>query len=206
MAKAQMTKEDELVFIARIGSPFGVSGFCHIRGSSESASLLEVGRTLFFKKGNSFQKPLVLKESRIHSKKVQFLFEEYESREKVRSLVGGEIWLGKEELLPCDDGDYYYFELVDSSLLFEGEEIGRVVGLMEGGGRLFLEALPLSLAENENANENANENIKGDSKKIQKGKPQLIPFEEPFIGDVQREKKTIELKNRWLLEPVPEKE
>jgi 16S rRNA processing protein RimM len=56
-----------------------------------------------------------------------------DSRQAALDLVGKAIFLDEDQLPPLEEGQYYYFQLVDQPVWVDGEEVGRVVAVEEAG-------------------------------------------------------------------------
>lgn len=95
--------------------------------------------------------------------------------EVAKTLAGAEILVSREQAAPLEEGEFYQADLVGCQIVHQGEVLGVVKSIFEGGASDLLEV------ETEDGTYN-------------------VPFQDHFIGDVDLEKKTIELKTPWLLQ------
>ena len=112
----------------------------------------------------------------LHGKELLIHFVGIDTPEVARTLNGWEIWVERDKAAPLEEGEFYVADLMDSSIIYEGEKVGLVVAILDGPQSLLLE-----VAQQEEK------------------KHSLIPFMSPFIGKVDLEKKEIELLEKELL-------
>ena len=98
-----------------------------------------------------------------------------ETPEVAKTLAGAEILVPREQAAPLEEGEFYQADLLGCQILHEGEVLGVVKSIFQGGQSDLLE-------------------VKTDTGVY------LIPFQEPYIGEVSLENKSIELKAPWLLQ------
>ncbi len=94
-----------------------------------------------------------------------------------KSYAGWEIWVPREMAAPCDEGEFYYADLVGCRLFHGEESLGTVAAITDGGGGTLLEI----------------ERAGG-------GETFYVPFRAEFIGRVDTAGKTVELLERWVAE------
>ncbi len=95
--------------------------------------------------------------------------------EEARKLRGREIWVDRQDAAPLKEGEFYLGDLSGCRVLKRGQEVGRVKTVIEGGASSFLEVVD------------------------PQGRSRLVPFSEPFVGEVRVDAGTIELKEDALL-------
>ncbi len=95
--------------------------------------------------------------------------------EEARRFNGWELWIPREMASPLESGEFYVADLVGCELFCQGVTEGTVTATFEGAQALLLEVL------------------KHDGKHV------LIPFMREYIGEVDIERKTIDLLMRELL-------
>lgn len=98
-----------------------------------------------------------------------------DSPEDARKLSGWEFYVERDKAASLKDGEYYLVDLCECSLVLNGKIIGKVKGVSDNGVSDLIE-------------------VEFD------GKTRLIPLMEQYVGDVDLEAGTIELKEGWLLE------
>ncbi|QFP41678.1 16S rRNA processing protein RimM [Borrelia miyamotoi] len=158
-------------------SSYGVNGYAKIKSISNGFN------DFFNLKGNK----LVLKKECCSSVEVRvenvslirnsllLKFEEFNTPEAIKDLIGFELWVGDEFASKLEEGEYYFGKLIGYELVNSGKALGVVVSFLESGESIFLE-------------------VKVGSKLF------FIPFLDVYLGDIDRSLKTIELKVLELLE------
>jgi 16S rRNA processing protein RimM len=100
-----------------------------------------------------------------------------ESPEAAKTLKGAEIITGRENAAPLGPGEYYIGDLQGIAVVSpEGEVLGQVADVLEGGGGNLVEI------------------------KLPSGELKLVPFRNEFFGDVSPEQGRAVLLCRWILE------
>lgn len=96
--------------------------------------------------------------------------------DEARRLVGAELWQPRELAAPLGEAEFYYRDLCRCELAFDGRTVGRIAGVSSAAGAELLEV------------------------RCTDGKTVLVPFRDEFIGEVNVDKGTVELKAGWILE------
>ena len=109
-------------------------------------------------------------------------FEGINSPEEVKQLNGADIYLKREELIPCKEGEFYRGDLVGCELIFDGKVQGKVNAIIEGAASDLLEV-----------------NLFDEDSSQDKKKTVLIPFIKNAIGEVDVKQGKIELLEEWYL-------
>jgi 16S rRNA processing protein RimM len=100
-----------------------------------------------------------------------------DSPEAARSLKGAEIVTGRENAAPLGPEEYYIGDLQGIAVVSQdGEVLGRVADVLEGGGGELVEV------------------------RLPSGELRLVPFRKEFFGDVSPEQGRAVLLCRWILE------
>lgn len=100
-----------------------------------------------------------------------------DSPEAARSLKGAEIVTGRENAAPLGPEEYYIGDLQGIAVVSQdGEVLGRVADVLEGGGGELVEV------------------------RLTSGELRLVPFRKEFFGDVSPEQGRAVLLCRWILE------
>jgi len=100
-----------------------------------------------------------------------------ESPEDARKYSGWDIVVPPENASKCEDGEYYIAELAGCRVVCEGEMVGIVVSVCDGPQADLIEI-----------------------EKAYTGKRYFVPFMEQYVGKVDIAGRTLEVKDRWLLE------
>ena len=98
-----------------------------------------------------------------------------DSPEKGSSLTNGVIWVPREMATPLNEGEYYLADLCTCSLIKDGIVRGTVTAVCDGKASELLE-------------------VRDDQ-----GKTHFIPFIREYIGDVDIERRTIEILVDWVI-------
>ena len=80
------------------------------------------------------RKPVKIIDGRKQGKGLAALLPGYDDREQAVSLVGQQIFVGRDQLPPTEEGEYYWSDLIGLEVHnTTGEVLGRVDRLMETG-------------------------------------------------------------------------
>ncbi|MBU0934710.1 MAG: ribosome maturation factor RimM [Spirochaetes bacterium] len=163
--------------VGKIAKPFGVHGWMKVLSYSGETGHFGQLKSIAASDANRSMTLLVEGFKDQQDGSLIMKFRSYDSPETARILCGLELLVPRDQAAPCKSGEYYYADLAGCKLVHEGRELAEVRGVMEGGVSGFLlEAVRdgVQLA--------------------------LIPFQDPFIGDVDIGKRTIELRTPWVLD------
>ena len=104
-----------------------------------------------------------------------------DSPEAAKMYATWDIMVPREFASPLEEGEFYYCDLFGSVLLHDGNRMGVVKSVIDNGASALLE-------------------IECDPDTEGKKRTVLVPFLDQFIGQVDTEGKTIELKETWFFE------
>ena len=164
----------EKFIIGQVGAPFGVKGFVKIRSSSgEVNHLLDLKSVIVSKDGEE----QLLKIGEISSSPLAIRFEGIDNPEKAKTLSGSVLLAGRDEAAPLSEGEFYIEDLKGLAVLgIDGETIGHVTDIVEGGGGELVEI------------------------KLTSGELRLVPFKKEFFTEISPSKNKLVLQNLWILE------
>lgn len=155
--------------------PHGIQGFIKLHTySAESAHLLGLDEVLLRK--DDLERTLAIETFKSGGKDVLVKFSGIDTPEDARKYNGWEVWVPRSSAAPLAADEYYVADLAACSLICEGTVVGKVVGVIDGPQALLLEVLA-----------NAD------------GKTHLVPFMDRYIGNVDLERKEMELLAPQLL-------
>ena len=158
---------------AILGSPFGLTGRIKAQTlSGEENHLFELKKVILCKE--KIEKEYVIEE--VFSNPLSIKFEGIDSQEAARALKGAEIIVPRSQAAPLDEGEFYIEDLRGMEVIAEGNTVGIISGLIEGGGGYLAEIL------------------------LEQGEKKLVPFINEFFGPVDLPAGRIELLKRWILE------
>ncbi|MCL1991677.1 MAG: ribosome maturation factor RimM [Spirochaetes bacterium] len=173
----------EKFVIALAGPPFGLKGFIKVRSlSGETDHLLKLD-SVVVSQGEK-ERRLVIEEKMLSGAFVLMRFAGINSPEEAKALNGAKLLAGRDEAAPLRDGEFYIEDLKGLDVVAvgegaeggEGETLGQITDVLEGGGGELVEVRLLS----------------GDLK--------LVPFRDEFFGEISPQKGRAYLKKRWILE------
>lgn len=162
--------------VGLLGAPFGLEGYIKVRSlSGETAHIARLERVLLRQDGRerSFEVEGVDKKGESLIIKLKGI----DSPEAARVLKGAEIVTGRENAAPLGPEEYYIGDLQGMAVVSQdGEVLGRVTDVLEGGGGELVEM------------------------RLPSGELRLVPFRKEFFGDVSPEQGRAVLLCRWILE------
>lgn len=124
---------------------------------------------------NGRSKTLSIEDVRMSGSSLTIKAKGIDSPEEAKKLAGWEFYVERKKAAVLGKGEFYLIDLYKCSLVMDGKHIAEVKGISDNGVSDLIEV------EFE-------------------GKTRLIPFMDQFVGDVDIEAGTIELKEGWLLE------
>ncbi len=172
--------------IGIVGSPFGVKGFVKIHvPSGETAHLESLERVTLRLKET--ERKYQVEEFGGTAASFVMKFKGIDTPEAAKPLAGAELVAPREAAAPLADDEYYIEDLRGLSVILaadesggpgseEAETLGELTDVLEGGGGQLAE---ISLRD---------------------GSRRLVPFRNEFFGEIDLEKRTAMLRERWMLE------
>jgi 16S rRNA processing protein RimM len=140
-AREEPARRDDLpesVTVGRVLRPHGVRGEVVVEVLSDVPDRFDRGsRMLGIREGRP-PVPLQVAAVRVHKSGAVVRFEGCEDRDRAEELR--DLWLEvpRSEVPAAEPGTYYQYELVGCLCRVGGEELGRVVEVVEDGGGLLL--------------------------------------------------------------------
>jgi 16S rRNA processing protein RimM len=132
----------ETVAVGRVLRPHGVRGEVVVEVLSDVPARFQKGSRLTgVREGvapTSGKIPLTVAASRVHKTGAVVRFEGYEDRDRAGELRGLDLEVPRAEVPKARRGTYYQFELLGCLCRDRGEELGRVVEVVEDGGGVML--------------------------------------------------------------------
>jgi len=166
----------EKFVIGLVGSPFGVKGFLKIHPcSGETGHLLKLKSVTLSKDGK--ERLFKIEENVPAPSAVLMRFEGIDSPEKAQTLAGAQLIAGREDAAPLGRDEFYIEDLKGLPVSVEnGEIIGQITGIIEGGGGELAEI------------------------RLSGGEIKLVPFRKEFFPEICPEKGKVTLQNLWIIE------
>lgn len=168
-----MSKQgDELIAVATLGKAVGISGALRLFLESDFPEQFMPGETFTSKRFGE------LRIKSVDFARMLITFEGYESREVARSLTNDTLYttMGKTKtLLSLDEDEHLWIDMIGCVVMENSECLGSVVEV---------DRLPMADYMT----------IKTDAKLVEQGLPKqfLLPYQDPFILQVEMATKTIE--------------
>lgn len=164
----------DMIAIGKIRTSHGLRGFVKVVSYSGEVEHF-YGLEKVILSAERIESEFAVEEVKPLGDSVIIKFISVDTPEKAKSLAGMEIRVPRAKAAPLEEGEYYHADLLGCEMLFQGETAGRVKSIVEGGGGELFEV------------------------ELTSGETALIPFRDEFIGEINVEKKLIELKNDWIL-------
>jgi 16S rRNA processing protein RimM len=128
----------ETVSVGRVLRPHGVRGEVVVEALSDVPGRFEKGSRLMASREGGAPFPLVVATGRVHKSGAVVRFEGYEDRDRAEELRGLDLEVPRSEVPPAPPGTYYQYELLGCLCRNDGEDLGRVIEVLEDGGGLML--------------------------------------------------------------------
>jgi 16S rRNA processing protein RimM len=159
-----------------VGPPFGLKGFVKVRPfSGETDHFSRLDKVTLRHGGKDTVREIA--EIILQGDSLLMRFAGIDSPEAAGLLKGAEIIAGREHAAPLKEGEYYVEDLKGLEVITgEGEILGHIIDVVEGGGGELAELKLLS------------------------GEKRFAPFRKEFFGDVDLEGGKITLLELWILE------
>ena len=159
-----------------VGLPFGLEGF--VKGkpfSGETDHFSRLDKVTLNHNGKETTHRIA--EIKPRGDFLLMRFEGINSPEAVNLLKGAQIIAAREYAAPLKEGEYYVEDLKGLNVVNkDGETLGQISDIIEGGGGQLVEVVLLS------------------------GEKSLVPFKNEFFGDVCLGEGKIVLLEPWILE------
>jgi 16S rRNA processing protein RimM len=131
----------DTVAVGRVLRPHGLRGEVVVKVLSDVPGRFQQGSRLTAVRAGEpplAPLPLIVAASRPHKGGALVRFEGFEDRDRAEELRGLDLEVPRAEVPKAPSGTYYQFELLGCRCLADGEELGRVVEVVEDGGGVML--------------------------------------------------------------------
>ena len=160
-----------------IGGPHGIHGELKVRSfSGETEHFSKLTHVTLRKADAPRELEFEVERVRGHGEKILLKLVGIDTPEAARRFNGFEIWVQRNEAAPCAEDEYYIADLVGLVLVYQGREVATVRSVWENGATAMLDV------------------------ETRERKSAVVPFREPFVGEVMLEAGGIELLTDWILE------
>ena len=168
---------DELV-TAFVRRPHGVKGFVRLESASGETEHIEALSSVYLRLAKEGGSVFECQIEETAGSPAAFLvkFAGIDTPEEAARLAGAEVLVPRDKACPLAEGEFYVADLCQCVLVHEGEPVGGIKDVTEGGGGFLLEI------------------------ELNCGGVRLVPFRNEFVGEVDIAKKTVELIHAWVLD------
>ncbi len=128
----------ETVAVGRVLRPHGVRGEVVVEVLSDVPGRFAQGSRVSGIRAGEPPFRLVVAASRAHKGGAVVRFEGFEDRDRAEELRGVDLEVSREEVPEAPPGTYYQYELLGCLCRNDGEELGRVIEVVEDGGGVLL--------------------------------------------------------------------
>jgi 16S rRNA processing protein RimM len=162
--------------VGLLGAPFGLEGYIKVRSlSGENGHIARLRQVML--RQESKERFFEVEGFDEKGDTLLIKLKGIDTPEAAKPLGGAEIVTGRENAAPLGPDEYYIGDLQGLAVTAEdGEVLGQVTDILEGGGGELVEM------------------------RLPTGKLALAPFRKEFFGDVSPEKGRVVLLCRWILE------
>ena len=123
----------ERVTVGRVSGAFGVRGWLKVRSDCEPVEQLLKYSPWQMKTGTGWRSH-VLVDGKIHGPGLVAKLEDIDDRDQARGLAGADIAVDRSQLPVLAEDEYYWNDLIGLGVVTrDGQELGRVSGLMQTG-------------------------------------------------------------------------
>ncbi|MEO8210827.1 MAG: ribosome maturation factor RimM [bacterium] len=172
-----MLENNNFIAIGKISKTIGIKGNLKVISLTDFPERFlmltkiflynEISKT-FFKNSLSNGYEFKISDCKIYDKYINLKLGNYDRIEESNELINLIIMIDESQRIKLEDGNYYFYELVDSEIFDKDKLIGKVVSVVNyGSGDLF--------------------NVKSGGKEI------LIPYRKEFVKNIDIENKRIDV-------------
>lgn len=124
-----------LIPVGKITRTHGIRGAVKIFPYGETLALQEAGEKLILQSSAGSKVPfLTLRSFKPQGKLLIAEFEELSHIDEAQEVTGQEVFLSEDRLLPTEEGEYYYFQLIGLVVeTTQGKRLGVLRGIVETG-------------------------------------------------------------------------
>jgi len=163
---------DDLVLVGHVTGAYGIQGWVRIRPYSSDADAMLHARTWWLDK--PVLRDVDMMQAKIHGEDVVAQLMGVADRNAAEALKGATVQVRRSHFPVLSDNEFYWVDLIGLEVgNLQGENLGKVVDLMDNGAHPILKVIAASATEGE------------------KPKEWLIPFVDQFVKTVNQADKKI---------------
>jgi 16S rRNA processing protein RimM len=157
----------ELIALAKIGRPYGLTGAMHVFPYSSDAATLRRAKTIVVR-----GKPHAVTSMRPHGESLVMMLDGVASPELAQTFTNAEVFVSRDTFPPLPKGEFYWVDLVGLDCTNGARSFGKIVEVFEAGAHPILR-----VRRAENASED----------------DELIPFVDAIIRSVDVDAKRVDV-------------
>jgi len=122
------------VLIGEIIGTHGVKGTARFRSFAESLAVFAPGRPVIVRERSGRETSREINWVKHHRRTPLLSLKGVDDRNQAEELLGAELFIPKSELLPPEEGSFYWFDLIGIAVYtVDGVYLGRIESIMETG-------------------------------------------------------------------------
>jgi len=126
-------ESESRVVVARVGRSHGVKGWLRLQCFTDDPLSVLSYKPWFLKRADGWQE-IKIEDARLADETLLVKFIGFDDCDAARTLTGGEIAVTRCQLPPCAEGEYYWADLENLSVVNEqGVELGIVESIFNAG-------------------------------------------------------------------------
>lgn len=126
--------ENEHILIGKIVGVHGISGCLRICSYAESDAIFAAGSRVWVKNCAEKMSAHTIREASPHKRGLLLHLEEVRDRDHAESLAGSDLFIGKFDLPPPEEGSYYWHDLIGLSVFTsENSFLGKLSAVIPTG-------------------------------------------------------------------------
>jgi len=125
-------KDGDYLLLGKVSKPFGLKGEVRVRPYNPQSETFELVNTLYLRSPQGELKEYQINRVRRHQDCFLIKFQGVDNRDQAEQLRGCEVLVPKHQLASCQEGEYYWYQLLGLKVKNEaGELLGEVIRIEE---------------------------------------------------------------------------
>lgn len=126
--------DNNLILLGKIAATHGVRGQLRVVPFSGLFDTFLAARSVMLKDAAGRLKEYEVASATVHGKKLLLSFKGFTDINQVLSLVGSELLVGRDQLPPPDEDEYYWYDLIGMTVVTAaGDRLGVLESIIETG-------------------------------------------------------------------------
>ena len=127
--------DQKFIPIAKICSPYGFKGWCHISTFASDLSILTSGEELYIEDGKELSLIKIELISKISNKHIVKIIG-FDSKEMIKILNQKLIYIHRDSLPDLNENEYYWQDIIGCNVYDQNKtHLGQVTQMIETGGK-----------------------------------------------------------------------